>query len=34
MPLSPVNPESLVPPRGDSHGMKRAGELLFVAAVS
>jgi enamine deaminase RidA (YjgF/YER057c/UK114 family) len=31
MPLTPVNPESLLPPRGYSHGMKGAGELLFVA---
>ena len=26
-----VNPESLVAPRGYSHGMKGSGELLFVA---
>ncbi|HVR71644.1 MAG TPA: RidA family protein [Vicinamibacteria bacterium] len=31
MPLTPVNPDSLAPPRGYSHGMKGAGELLFVA---
>lgn len=31
MPLSPVNPPSLAPPRGYSHGMKGTGELLFVA---
>jgi enamine deaminase RidA (YjgF/YER057c/UK114 family) len=31
MRLSPVNPDSLVPPRGYSHGMKGTGELLFVA---
>jgi enamine deaminase RidA (YjgF/YER057c/UK114 family) len=31
MPLVPVNPESLERPRGYSHGMKGAGELLFVA---
>jgi enamine deaminase RidA (YjgF/YER057c/UK114 family) len=29
--LSPVNPESLAPPRGYSNGMKGTGELLFVA---
>ena len=29
--LSPVNPETLAPPRGYSHGMKGAGDLLFVA---
>ena len=27
----PVNPSSLAPPRGYSHGMKGSGELLFVA---
>jgi len=27
----PVNPASLAPPRGYSHGMKGAGEVLFVA---
>lgn len=31
MPLTPVNPESLAPPHGYSHGMKGSGELLFVA---
>ena len=31
MPLVTVNPESLTPPRGYNHGMKGAGELLFVA---
>ena len=31
MPLITVNPESLTPPRGYNHGMKGAGELLFVA---
>jgi enamine deaminase RidA (YjgF/YER057c/UK114 family) len=31
MPLVPVNPGSLERPRGKSHGMKGAGELLFVA---
>ena len=31
MPLSPINTESLAPPRGYSHGMKGTGELLFVA---
>jgi enamine deaminase RidA (YjgF/YER057c/UK114 family) len=31
MALTPVNPESLAPPRGYSHGMKGTGELLFVA---
>ena len=31
MPPSPINPESLAPPRGYSHGMKGTGELLFVA---
>jgi enamine deaminase RidA (YjgF/YER057c/UK114 family) len=31
MPLVPVNPDSLVAPRGFSHGMKGQGELLFVA---
>ncbi len=31
MPLSPINPPSLAPPRGYSHGMKGTGELLFVA---
>jgi enamine deaminase RidA (YjgF/YER057c/UK114 family) len=29
--LTPVNPESLAPPRGYSHGMKGTGDLLFVA---
>jgi enamine deaminase RidA (YjgF/YER057c/UK114 family) len=27
----PVNPASLPPPRGYSHGMKGSGEVLFVA---
>jgi enamine deaminase RidA (YjgF/YER057c/UK114 family) len=27
----PVNPASLAPPRGYSHGMKGTGEVLFVA---
>jgi enamine deaminase RidA (YjgF/YER057c/UK114 family) len=31
MPLTPVNPDSLAPPRGYNHGMKGAGEVLFVA---
>jgi enamine deaminase RidA (YjgF/YER057c/UK114 family) len=31
MPLTPVNPPSLTPPRGYNHGMKGVGELLFVA---
>jgi enamine deaminase RidA (YjgF/YER057c/UK114 family) len=31
MTLTAVNPESLSRPRGYSHGMKGAGELLFVA---
>ena len=31
MPLIAVNPESLPPPRGYNHGMKGAGEILFVA---
>ena len=31
MPLTPVNPPSLAPPRGYNHGMKGSGELLFVA---
>lgn len=30
-PPVPVNPASLAPPRGYSHGMKGAGEVLFVA---
>jgi enamine deaminase RidA (YjgF/YER057c/UK114 family) len=30
-PAVPVNPPSLVPPRGYSHGMKGSGEMLFVA---
>jgi enamine deaminase RidA (YjgF/YER057c/UK114 family) len=29
--LTAVNPESLARPRGYSHGMKGAGELVFVA---
>jgi enamine deaminase RidA (YjgF/YER057c/UK114 family) len=31
MALTVVNPESLAPPRGYSHGMKGTGEILFVA---
>ena len=31
LPLTAVNPPTLVPPRGYSHGMKGGGELLFVA---
>ena len=31
MTLTRVNPDSLAPPRGFSHGMKGQGELLFVA---
>jgi len=31
MPLTPVNPESLAPPRGYSHGMKGSGDAVFVA---
>ena len=31
MTLTPVNPDSLAPPRGYSHGMKGQGEMLFVA---
>lgn len=31
MPLTPINPGSLAPARGFSHGMKGAGEMLFVA---
>lgn len=31
MPLEPVNPPGLLPPRGYNHGMKGPGELLFVA---
>jgi enamine deaminase RidA (YjgF/YER057c/UK114 family) len=31
MPLTAVNPDSLAPPRGYNHGMRGAGELLFVA---
>jgi enamine deaminase RidA (YjgF/YER057c/UK114 family) len=27
---TPVNPESLAPPRGYSHGMKGRGDLLFI----
>ena len=30
-PPTPVNPPSLVAPRGYSHGMKGGGEVLFVA---
>ena len=30
-PPVPVNPASLAPPRGYSHGMKGAGEVLFVS---
>jgi enamine deaminase RidA (YjgF/YER057c/UK114 family) len=29
--LRPVNPETLAAPRGFSHGMRGAGEVLFVA---
>lgn len=29
--LQPVNPESMVTPRGYSHGMKGNGDLVFVA---
>jgi enamine deaminase RidA (YjgF/YER057c/UK114 family) len=31
LPLEPVNPPSLAPPRGFSHGMRGAGTILFVA---
>jgi enamine deaminase RidA (YjgF/YER057c/UK114 family) len=31
MTLTVVNPESLAPPRGYSHGIKGTGELVFVA---
>lgn len=31
MPLVPVNPESLAPPRGYNHGMLGSGRVLFVA---
>lgn len=31
VPVVPVNPSSLVAPRGYSHGMKGTGEMLFVA---
>jgi enamine deaminase RidA (YjgF/YER057c/UK114 family) len=31
VPAVPVNPSSLVAPRGYSHGMKGSGEMLFVA---
>jgi len=31
MPVTPVDPQALAPPRGYSHGMKGSGELLFVA---
>jgi len=31
MPLTAVNPDSLAPPRGYNHGMRGAGEILFVA---
>jgi enamine deaminase RidA (YjgF/YER057c/UK114 family) len=31
MTLTVVNPESLAPPRGYSHGVKGTGELVFVA---
>ena len=31
MKLTPVNPDSLVAPRGYNHGMKGEGEWLFVA---
>ena len=29
--VTPVNPESLAPPRGYSHGMQGRGDLLFIA---
>ena len=28
---TPVNPESLAPPRGYSHGMRGRGDVLFIA---
>ena len=31
MTLTVLNPESLAPPRGYSHGLKGTGELVFVA---
>jgi enamine deaminase RidA (YjgF/YER057c/UK114 family) len=31
LPLEPVNPPALAPPRGYSHGMRGAGTILFVA---
>ena len=31
MTLTVVNPDSLAPPRGFSHGIKATGELVFVA---
>lgn len=31
MRLTPVNPESLAPPRGYNHGMRGSGQILFVA---
>lgn len=31
MTLGPVNPESLLAPRGYSHGVKARGDLVFVA---
>jgi enamine deaminase RidA (YjgF/YER057c/UK114 family) len=31
MPATPINPDSLARPVGFSHGMRGAGELLFVA---
>jgi enamine deaminase RidA (YjgF/YER057c/UK114 family) len=31
LPLAPVNPPSMAPPRGFSHGMRGVGTILFVA---
>ena len=31
LPLTPINPTCLAPPRGYSHGMRGAGTMLFVA---
>ena len=31
MKLTPINPESLFPPRGYSNGMRGSGEIVFVA---
>ena len=31
MTLGPVNPDSLAPPKGFSHGIKARGDLVFVA---